>query len=167
MVHRTVSLALDSADNVTVVTANREVARMARSLGARIHLDPGGGLSRAVGSAVDSKSGPWAVFHSDLPLLTASEVTTVVGLPPGGVLVPSPDGGTPVMGGVRHGFPFSYGPGSFHRHLRLLPEAHILTSVGLALDIDGPSDLIAALSHPRGAWLEEVVGAISGRSGIA
>ncbi|HZD03689.1 MAG TPA: hypothetical protein VE173_02190, partial [Longimicrobiales bacterium] len=48
---------------------------------------------------------------------------------------------------------FSYGPGSFRRHLPRLPRPRVIVRLGLALDLDGPIDLEAARGHPHGQWL--------------
>ena len=74
------------------------------------------------------------------------------------VLAPSSDGGTSLIGGSGDpGFDFAYGVGSFHRHLARLRRCSpkVVFRLGLALDLDHPSDLEAALSHPRGRWLAE------------
>jgi 2-phospho-L-lactate guanylyltransferase (CobY/MobA/RfbA family) len=98
----------------------------------------------AAASAVDRMgSSPWIVLHADLPLVTASSLDAVsLAARHNTVLVPSHDGGTNVIASVGP-FSFSYGPGSFHRHLASNPQATILPSAELSIDIDGPAQLKA------------------------
>lgn len=101
---------------------------------------------------------PWMVIHADLPLLAAADITAAMkAMAPGGwVLAPSSDGGTSVIGGpAGAGFDFAYGKASFHRHLSRLRHnsPQVVYRLGFALDLDRPSDLQAALTHPRGVWL--------------
>lgn len=56
------------------------------------------------------------------------------------------------MGGRGH-YMFSYGPGSFRRHLARYPNSGIVARLGLLHDVDTVADLISARNHPRGAWL--------------
>ncbi len=94
------------------------------------------------------------VVHSDLPLLTASDLRFLHAalMRHGSVLAPSADGGTSAMGGRGH-YMFSYGPGSFRRHLARYPNSGIVARLGLLHDVDTVADLISARNHPRGAWL--------------
>ena len=73
-----------------------------------------------------------------------------------GVIVPSHDGGTNVIGGVGH-FDYSYGPASYHRHLAVMHEPTVQVDPRLALDVDTVGQLDAARRLPGGAWLNELV----------
>lgn len=115
----------------------------------------------AVAEATRRKVG-WMIVHADLPLLTAAELRDGLAAVGSGnwVLAPSSDGGTSLIGGSGDPhFDFAYGDGSFHRHLARLRRrpVKVVFRLGLALDLDRPSDLAAALSHPRGRWLADRV----------
>lgn len=115
----------------------------------------------AVAEATRRKAG-WMIVHADLPLLTAADLRDSLAAVSLGswVLAPSSDGGTSLIGGSGDPhFDFAYGEGSFHRHLARLRRRspRVVFRPGLALDLDRPSDLQAALSHPRGRWLADWV----------
>ena len=115
----------------------------------------------AVAEATRRKAG-WMIVHADLPLLTTADLRGSMAAVGSGnwVLAPSSDGGTPLIGGSGDPhFGFAYGEGSFHRHLARLRRRspRVVFRPGLALDLDRPSDLAAALSHPRGRWLADWV----------
>lgn len=146
-----------------VLSADGDVTQWARSNGTDVLLDEGSSLDRAASLAVRwalDRDLPWAVLHADLPLLTATALRPVVSAMLDGrsVIGPSSDGGTSLLGS-RAPFRFSYGPGSFRRHLASLArlEPMIVTSTALALDLDEPVDLQAAMSHPDGRWLAQIV----------
>lgn len=128
--------------DVIVVSSAPEVLRWLGSVGARSWPDPGGGLSAAADAATTAlRDAPWIVMHADLPLVTALALTTVADASAfWPVLVPSHDGGTNVVA-ANGGFPFSYGPGSFHRHFAAVPRAKIIPSAELSIDIDTPLQL--------------------------
>jgi 2-phospho-L-lactate guanylyltransferase (CobY/MobA/RfbA family) len=78
-------------------------------------------------------------------------------LGPGPVIAPSHDGGTSLVAGHTR-FPFTYGPGSFHRHVAAATAvsaspAAIVVRPGLALDLDTAEDLAVAGTLPAGAWI--------------
>jgi len=127
---------------VVVVSAAPEIARWSATVGAESWSDPGGGLSACSRAATDRLDGsPWLVLHADLPLVDARALNTVVEASVSGtVLVPSHDGGTNVIASSG-GFPFAYGPGSFHRHFAAVPDATIISSPELSIDIDTPLQL--------------------------
>lgn len=142
-----------------VVAGDREVSAWATGLGLACLDDPGGGLDGAAGAAVElarSRQVPWMVCHADLPLLDAADVAACLDPVESGrvVLAPSADGGTSLAGGTGP-FRFAYGPASFHRHLAAASHRRpvVVGRLGLWLDVDGPADLDAALTHHRGAWL--------------
>jgi 2-phospho-L-lactate guanylyltransferase len=133
---------------VAVVCDDREVANWARGLGALVIWGPGQGLNRAVEDGVRHLAGVGVrhvtVAHADLPLATD---LAWVGRFPGVTLVPDRrENGTNVVGvPVDHGFVFSYGPGSFSRHVaesrRLGLPLRIVRASGLSWDVDVPTDL--------------------------
>lgn len=150
-----------------IVTADPEVTRWARGAGLASLTDPGNGLDEAaaVGSAwARQEGGTWLVIHSDLPLLHPSDVEALSSPLSEGrsVIAPSSDGGTSAIGGTTTAR-FSFGNGSFHRHMRDLGDPVIVARPGLLLDIDSPHDLHAAVTTSRGRWLGEVTGLVSER----
>lgn len=154
--------ALDGFD-VLVVTDDEAVAAWAREQMCEV-LSPGApGLNHAATAAREhlnvSGADRMALIHSDLAL--PRSLPQVLSLD-GTVLVPdlSADGTNVLLLPVRSHMQFSYGPGSFRRHLdRCLAD----TSVGsiaihrdrrLGLDLDTVTDL----RHPLVAHLiEEVI----------
>lgn len=150
--------AIDAAGAESLVlAADEEVADWAKHHGFHATVDQGEGLDEAATAAtlqaVDAGR-PWMIVHADLPLLSAADIEAAMAAldRSRGVIAPSNDGGTSLVGG-HHLIRFAYGPGSFHRHLAALGEASVLVRIGLALDLDDPSDLHAALGRPEGAWL--------------
>ena len=145
-----------------IVTSDSDVADWVADSGYELLDDPGEGLSAAARAAArwaTDLSEPWLVIHSDLPWLTAEDVTSLIrpleaGRP---VIAPSADGGTSAIGS-RGDFEFRFGPASFHRHLVQLGDALIVARPGLLLDVDAPADLRAAAESDRGAWLHESLG---------
>lgn len=152
-----------------VVCDDDEVAYWARSAGATVLWRPGLGLNAAVSDAVDTVIAlghPGVVVaHADLPL-----AQDVAGVHRPDEVVLAPDlarDGTNVIAlpaAVATGFPFAFGPGSFHRHLRAaratkLP-VHVLTDERLGLDIDTPEDL----RHPALAGLLDALVRDAGRT---
>jgi len=141
------------------VTGDGEVLEWAVSIGFPSVPDPGAGLDAAATVGVEwaaAAGSRWIVLHSDLPLLEADELR---GLEESGpvAIAPSSDGGTSAIaadGPIR----FSFGRGSFHRHLSRLVGAKVVATTGLLHDVDTAADLRSVISHPRGAWLREVVG---------
>jgi 2-phospho-L-lactate guanylyltransferase len=144
-----------SGARAAVVTADPGVSRWARRHQWEVLTEaPGQGLDAAARAVTEAAHGaPWAIVHADLPLLTAADLAAAWdALVAGSVLAPSHDGGTTLVAG-RGAFPFSYGPGSFFRHLAAAPAATVVVRVGLALDLDTVTDLTGALRLPAGAWL--------------
>jgi 2-phospho-L-lactate guanylyltransferase len=125
-----------------VITADNEVASWAQEQGTDICGDPGEGLSAAAASGVGTVGdAPWIVVHADLPMVTPQTIATVaVTCLTSTVIAPSHDGGTAVIAG-RGPFPFSFGVGSFQRHFASAPDATIIVSAELSIDIDTPRDL--------------------------
>lgn len=133
---------------VTVVCDDVDVAAWGRSLGAAIVTEPGRGLNQAVAAGVAHLRRHGAaevvVAHGDLPW--ARRLETLTGFP-GVTLVPDRRrDGTNVISLPSHlPFQFSYGPGSFSRHLahcgHLGVAVRIVAPPELTLDIDVPADL--------------------------
>jgi 2-phospho-L-lactate guanylyltransferase len=127
-----------------VVTSDSDVATTARASGAHIVSDAGTGLNGTVTSAVHDLDAPWVVVHADLPLLDSEVLAVVARIADerGHAICPSIDGGTNVIAGTGR-FSFSYGPGSFTRHLALVPAAGIVADRRTALEVDTPGHLAA------------------------
>ena len=149
----TVEAAVKTGASTAVVTADHGVAAWARHRGVEVIYEVpelGTGLNGAARAAAAHAAGlnrPWIVLHADLPLLESSHLAgpiaaLVTGRP---VLAPSYDGGTTLLGSTGSTFEFSYGAGSFHRHLAAAgTDALVVTATGLMLDLDDPRDLLAA-----------------------
>ncbi len=126
---------------VVVVTSDADVASWSIGHDVAVVADPGEGLNGAAAAGVERAGGAtWAVLHCDLPYLTSRDLEMAFESGPS-VLAPTHDGGTSLVVGTGSGFPFSYGPGSFHRHLAARASARVLVRTGLALDLDTPRDL--------------------------
>ncbi len=140
-----------------LVAGDEEVAEWAVRTGFPSIPDPGHGLDDAAWAGVSwalESGSSWLVLHSDLPLLTTTELSEALAVVNGGarVVAPSADGGTSAIGG--HGeVVFAYGPGSFHAHLGRLPDAVVLARLGFLHDVDSISDLESARRHRRAHWL--------------
>jgi 2-phospho-L-lactate guanylyltransferase len=133
---------------VAVVCDDPEVADWARSQGALIVWEPGRGLNGAVEAGVRRLAElgvDWVtVVHADLPL---AERIAFIEPFDGVTLVPDrQDNGTNLIRlSVASGFRFSYGPGSFGRHVEECTRLELPVSVvrrpELSFDVDWPSDL--------------------------
>ena len=136
------------------VSDDPDVAGWAAGIGFPTVPDPGTGLDDAADAgvvwALESNS-PWVVLHSDLPLLQPPDLALLT-KSGGEAIAPSADGGTSAIA-ARRRVDFSFGPGSFHRHMPRLEEPTVVSTVGLLHDVDSPRDLHSAISHPRGNWL--------------
>jgi len=157
LAERTAGLAVEAGLIPVLVAGDAEVAGWALLQGFPSIPDPGGGLDAAAAAGAEwagEAASDWIVVHADLPLLTRGELEELDEALASrkGVLAPSSDGGTSALGAPGP-MAFSYGPGSFHRHLARCPEAAIVARPGLLHDIDTIGDLESARSHPRGAWL--------------
>lgn len=142
----------------TVVTNDHGVAAFSRDCGADVVIDPGEGLDRAAQEVVRTARGnAWAILHADLPWLSADDVKAALELMDQAevVIAPAADGGTTLLAATGE-FPFSYGAGSFHRHLAAAVgrgTVAIVARPGLALDLDSPVDYRVAMGGNRGRWL--------------
>ena len=146
----TVGTALQTGERVAVVTGDDGVTAWARRLGTEVIREAaGGGLNGAAAAAVAAAGGgDWLILHADLPGVAPADIEAARQLRRSAdyVVAPSYDGGTSLIAG-RESFPFAYGPGSFHRHLRAAGgRARALVRTGLALDLDTPRDYELARS---------------------
>lgn len=140
------------------VTADAEVASWATNSGFPFAIDPGDGLVAAAQAGVEwaKQSGSqWLVVHSDLPLLSKSDLVEFVARGRDAI-APSSDGGTSA---IASGEPieFAFGPSSFHKHLSRMTSPKVVARAGFLLDIDSPEDLEAALDRTGGEWLAEAL----------
>lgn len=143
---------------VAVVCDDPAVANWARERGALIVWEPGRGLNGAVEAGVArlAQLGVTRVVvaHADLPWASG---LADLGPFDGVSLVPDRHGnGTNVIElPSACGFRFSYGPGSFHRHVaeceRLGQPVRVLSLPALTHDVDWPGDLALARVSPPGA----------------
>lgn len=141
---------------VAVVCDDEEIASWATALGAVVIWSPRAGLNAAVTAGVarlQSDGYEWiTIAHGDL-----SDPSSLTEVPHfnGVTLVPDRfDDGTNVLRVPSDsGFAFSYGPGSFNRHLdeatRLKLPTSIIRGTPLDLDVDSPDDLKAMKVRTR------------------
>lgn len=146
---------------VAVVCDDREVAGWARALAALVIWEPGRGLNGAVAEGVAHLGARGlatvVVAHGDLARPVGLPAL-LDGHPRGGVtLVPDgrDDGTNVAIVPAGAGFRFSYGPGSFSRHLdeaaRVGLALRVVRDGDLSLDIDLPSDLpLTGVTKPGG-----------------
>lgn len=136
---------------VAVVCNDLEVAGWARALGALVIWEPGRGLNGAVAAGVEhlARHGVATVMVAHADLAQPAELSALwQGHPgPGVTLVPDArdDGTNVLVVPTSTSFRFSYGPGSFRRHLdeaaALDLPVRIVRGSDLSLDVDLPSDL--------------------------
>ncbi|MEX1044114.1 MAG: 2-phospho-L-lactate guanylyltransferase, partial [Acidimicrobiia bacterium] len=145
LAERTVHAVLDAGAQPLVISADDPVTEWARSIGVDVLLDEGSSLDEAAKAAVGEarrREAAWGILHADLPLLRADDLQVAVSIlgDGGAVVAPSSDGGTSLVGSSLDRFAFSYGPGSFHRHLAALAreDPRVIFTLGLALDLDTP-----------------------------
>jgi 2-phospho-L-lactate guanylyltransferase len=135
---------------VVIVTSAPEVEEWARRNALELAPDPGS-LDAAAAAGIGALAGRGAlravVAHGDLPFATTFHHVTRDADQPVAVLVPDHrDDGTPVLSiPVRAPFTWSYGPGSFRRHLAAARAAGLAVRVvrdpELAFDVDTVDDL--------------------------
>ena len=134
---------------VAVVCDDVEVAQWAREAAALVIWEPGRGLNGAVEAGVSQLRHAGVrqvvVAHADLP--NATGLAALTGRE-GVVLVPDRmrDGTNVIVVPADSGFRFSYGPGSFARHVleaaRIGQPVEVIDDPLLAFDVDWPADLI-------------------------
>lgn len=139
-----------------VVCDDRTVADWARALDVGVSWQTGPGLNAAVDAAVRERFTSGAarvvVVHGDLPLV--SSIDPLLGDPDELIVAPDRHGlGTNALSTTSPDFTFSFGAGSFARHLaegrRLGLRTTIITEPGFGLDIDEPEDLELLSRHGR------------------
>lgn len=144
LAQRTIEALRAAGAIVVVVSGDPAVHRWASDQKTRIIDEPEpAGLNAAAAAGLDTTRGPWMCVHADLPLIQPGDVTAAIDALDAHryVLAPSHDGGTSLIAGSRPIFEFAYGPGSFRRHLSMVPSAKVLVRAGLALDLDRARDL--------------------------
>ncbi|NNF69733.1 MAG: 2-phospho-L-lactate guanylyltransferase [Acidimicrobiia bacterium] len=153
----TLSITADAGLEPRVVTGSDEVAAWADHLGVGVVEEPpGGGLDGAARAGVHSAAGsPWMVIHADLPALDVADLTALTDAGPGAI-APSHDGGTSAVTGISDDIEFSYGPGSFHRHLAAHPTLAVVCRPGLAYDLDDTADYDVIVTLGSGRWMGEI-----------
>jgi 2-phospho-L-lactate guanylyltransferase len=146
---------------VAVVCDDREVAAWARALGALVIWEPGRGLNGAVAEGVAHLGtvGMRTVLVAHGDLARPEGIPNLLDEHPrrGVTLVPDGrhDGTNVLVLPVDAGFRFSYGPGSFRRHLdevaRIALVPRVVRHRDLSLDVDLPSDLpLMGSARPAG-----------------
>ena len=133
-----------------VVCDDAEVSLWARTVGARVLLEPGLGLNGAVNAALrqlgQERYRQVVVAHADLPLATnLSSLAEIDGI----TLVPDrhQEGTNVISLPTGCSFRFAYGPGSFRRHQDQARRTglpwRVVYDPGLAWDVDIPADMAA------------------------
>lgn len=161
LAEHTAGRVLDTGWLPLLVAGDPDVAEWAVMTGLASIPDPGTGLDDAAQAGVQwarEARCDWVVIHADLPLLSSQDLERLAGaLEAGpGVISPSADGGTSVVG-TRADIRFRYGAASFHRHLAQAPDSIVVSTTGLLHDVDSIGDLESARAHVRGRWLERVL----------
>ncbi len=144
-------------DRIGVLSDGGPVLSLAESKGAEAIACPGHDLNADLGAgrswALERGARSLLIVPADLPALNPSDVDAMIARAdavPGGcaVLSPSADGGTNGLLLCPPGeFTFSFGPGSFGRHLEAAKDALLhpirFENEGFGLDVDTPADLSA------------------------
>ena len=152
-------------DGIGVLSDGGPVLSLAESKGAEAIACPGrdlnADLAEGLSWALERGARSLLIVPADLPALKPSDVDAMIaradtapgaGAAPGpggcAVLSPSADGGTNgLLLCPPGGFSFSFGPGSFERHLEAAKAAHLhpirFENEGFGLDVDTPADLSA------------------------
>jgi 2-phospho-L-lactate guanylyltransferase len=135
---------------IAVVCDDTEVAAWARDAGALVVWEPERGLNRAVEAGVErlAAEGVRRVIVAHADLARARNLAWVADFAGVTVVPDREDNGTNVVCvPAGSGFTFSYGPGSFSRHLgetrRLGLPLRVVREPSLAHDVDLPVDLVA------------------------
>lgn len=157
---------VDLLEGILVVTADAQVAQLARCHGASVlREDQSLGLNEAVSAGlahVDRRAAQALVLPADVPFATADEISTIIGAGGHGhgksvAIVPSADGGgtNALLLAPPSALAPRFGPGSFVEHLSQAVarrvDVKVLHLAGLAADIDGPADVLKLLADPRTA----------------
>jgi len=149
-----------------VVTADAEVAELARACGARVLDDPLGTLDDAAAAgAARARAGGHdrvVIAHSDLPFPADLVGVAAVGSADGIVLVPDRhgDGTNVIVLPCDVEFAFAYGPGSFGRHRaeaeRTGRPITVVSPSPLGWDVDVPEDLDPPAEWGEPTWAATV-----------
>lgn len=145
---------------VLVVTGDDEAAALARAHGADVLPEPvPGGHNAAVNHAVRHLAGRTTegvlVLPGDVPGMTPAEVSALLHRHGAGralSIVPARDrdGSNAILATPADLLTFSYGPGSFLRHMEAARSGGVTPAVrhfpGIALDIDTMEDMLAFAS---------------------
>lgn len=125
--------------------------------------DRGRGLNAELTAVMaEPDLGPLLILHGDLPLIQAEDIEALIAAAgaEGAALAPDRHGtGTNAMAVAAGGVVPAFGEQSFARHLAAIsPSPAVVRRTGLALDVDTPDDLRAALEAgfrfiPSGAGL--------------
>lgn len=164
---RTAKVASAAGATVVFVTGDSGVRRWAESHGyptlaeSRSNRSGLDGAASAVRDHALDIDRPWLVLHADLPLVSVDDIRSLleplaVGRP---VIAPSYDGGTAALGANRF-IDFTYGSGSYGRHLRQVPDASVIVRPGLAHDLDTVADLDEIVAQPGGQWISRLMATI-------
>ncbi|HXF63140.1 MAG TPA: 2-phospho-L-lactate guanylyltransferase [Caldilineaceae bacterium] len=139
---------------IGVVSRDPAVLALATTYGATAIQEAGDDLNSALEQArrvaVQAGAEALLVLPSDLPLVTAEDLTTLVTLAATGagmVIAPSHDGGTnALLLRPPNAIPYAFGDESFERHRALAAAAglpcRVVHSPTLAWDVDSPEDLL-------------------------
>lgn len=143
-----------------LVTADPDVATWAAGRAIPSVPESGGGLDAAASAGVrwaNESASRWVVLHSDLPLLAPGDLHRLLSAAQeGDAIAPSADGGTSAITSTR-AIEFSFGPGSFARHLARLRSPVVVALPGFLHDVDSPGDLVSARAHARGRWIDQLL----------
>lgn len=146
---------VNAIDTILVVSRDPAVLTIARDYGARTVLEDGSpelntALRRAALVAKTYLANEIMVIPADLPLLKKTDIEFILshaGKPPEVIIAPDRrrDGTNALYINPAGLIQFSYGPGSFDRHLSLAKKVNarveIIDLPSLGLDLDLPEDL--------------------------
>jgi 2-phospho-L-lactate guanylyltransferase len=157
MLENTLSLLRDipSINEILVISRDPGVLALARTFKAKTLQEDGEpglntALKRAIYVAMAYAAESVLILPADLPLLTKEEINSVIGnLISSPMMIISPDrhmsGTNMMLVSPPDLIEFSYGPGSFERHVRLAQIKNAKIEVcqfgAVGLDIDLPEDL--------------------------
>jgi 2-phospho-L-lactate/phosphoenolpyruvate guanylyltransferase len=113
-------------------------------------LDQGRGLNVELQRIADGRPERLLVVHADLPLISTEDVDALLAASTNGVAIAADRHGLGTNAIALQAparFRFAFGVGSLRRHLEAAgPAAQIVHRPGLALDVDTPDDLAAAIA---------------------
>ena len=147
--------AVQQVTGTLVISRDPQVLRIAREYGALTVQESGtpelnNALMRATQVVASWKGNAVLILPADLPLISAEDIVTMIGMSPKGesVVLASDqmgDGTNAMLVRPPGLFPYTYGTDSFQRHKKAAIDAgadvKIYDSHRVALDIDVPADL--------------------------